>query len=210
MRTVVMASDLEAGYAAGGYARTKGLGAASVAYGVGALSMIYATAGGSVERSPVVVVNGGPTPGALSYLRQFDVVPSYLIGQDATDFSAYKLVTPSATRAGTVAELPPLVDAASASAIRTKHPSHIQINMGIWDSACPIGTGPLNALAAARISGNCAARITPTMVSATTLSAPAGRLAMGRASAGIAAQVDAHGLPAELTGAALVGGGPLR
>jgi len=60
MRTVVTASDLEAGYAAGGYARTKGLGAAAVAYGVGALSMINAIAGGFVERSPVVVVNGAP------------------------------------------------------------------------------------------------------------------------------------------------------
>lgn len=130
MRTVVTPSDLEAGYAADGYARTKGLGAASVADGVGALSMINAIAGGFVERSPVVVVNGGPTPGALSNLHQFDVVPSHSIGQDATGLSAYKLVTPSAARASTVAEVPPLVDAAIASAIRTKRPSYIEINMG--------------------------------------------------------------------------------
>jgi indolepyruvate decarboxylase len=122
MRTVVMASDLEAGYAADGYARTKGLGAASVAYGVGALSMINAIAGAFVERSPVVVVNGGPTPGALSNLHQFDIVPSHSIGQDPTDLSAYKLVTASAARAGTVAEVPPLLDAAIASAIRTNLP----------------------------------------------------------------------------------------
>jgi TPP-dependent 2-oxoacid decarboxylase len=127
MRTLVTASDLEAGYAADGYARTKGLGAASVAYGVGALSMINAIAGDFVERSPVVVVNGGPTPRALSNLHQFDIVPSHSIGQDATDLSAYKLVTASAARAGPV---PPLVDAAIASAIRTKHPSYIEINMG--------------------------------------------------------------------------------
>jgi glyoxylate carboligase len=38
MRSVVTASELEAGYAADGYARTKGLGAASVAYGVGPLT----------------------------------------------------------------------------------------------------------------------------------------------------------------------------
>ena len=140
MRTVVTASDLEAGSAAD--ARTKGLGAASVADGVGALSMINAIAGGFVERSPVVVVNGGPTPGALSNLHQFDVVPSHSIGQDATDLSAYKLVTPSAARAGTVAEVPPpVVDAAIASAIRTKRPSYIRINTGIWDSACPMLPG---------------------------------------------------------------------
>jgi len=60
MRSVVTASELEAGYVAG-YARTKGLGAASVAYGVGTLAKINAIAGAYVERSPVVVINGGPT-----------------------------------------------------------------------------------------------------------------------------------------------------
>lgn len=92
MRTVVTASDLEAGYAADDYARIKGgLGATAVAYGVGALS--NAIAGAFVERSPMVVVDGGPTPGALSNLHQFDVVPPHSIGQHATDLSAYKLVT---------------------------------------------------------------------------------------------------------------------
>jgi indolepyruvate decarboxylase len=143
MRTVVTASDLGAGYAADGYARTKGLGAASVAYGVGALSMINAIAAAFVERSPMVVVDGGPTPGALSNLHQFDVVPSHSIGQDATDLSGDKLVTASAARAGTVAKVPPLVNAAIASAIRTKRPHYIDVNMGIWDSACPMTAGAL-------------------------------------------------------------------
>ena len=42
--SVVAASDLEAGYSADGYARTRGLAAVSVAYGVGTLSMINAIA----------------------------------------------------------------------------------------------------------------------------------------------------------------------
>jgi indolepyruvate decarboxylase len=53
IRSAVNASDLEAGYAADGYARTKGLGAVAVSYGVGTLSMINAIAGAHVERSPV-------------------------------------------------------------------------------------------------------------------------------------------------------------
>jgi indolepyruvate decarboxylase len=91
LRSVVTASDLEAAYAADGYARTKGLGAVSVAYGVGTLSMINAIAGAYVERSPVVVINGGPTAANLANLHQFDVVFSHSIGQDATDLNAYKL-----------------------------------------------------------------------------------------------------------------------
>ena len=74
MRSIVTASDLEAGYAADGYARTKGLGAVSVAYGVGTLSMINAIAGAYVERSPVLVINGGPTAANLANLHQFDIL----------------------------------------------------------------------------------------------------------------------------------------
>jgi indolepyruvate decarboxylase len=141
--SVVTASDLEAGYAADGYARTKGLAAVSVAYGVGTLSMINAIAGAYVERSPIVVINGGPTAANLANLHQYDVVFSHSIGQDATDLAAYKLVTISAARAGTVAEVPAVVDTAISSAIIKKRPVYIEINMGLWDLACPKPAGPL-------------------------------------------------------------------
>jgi indolepyruvate decarboxylase len=143
LQSVVNASDLEAGYAADGYARTHGLGAVSVAYGVGALSMINAIAGAYVERSPVVIVNGGPTNGAISELHSLDIVFSHSIGQDATDLNAFKLVTVSAARAGTVAEVPAIVDKAISTAIAKKRPVYIEINMSIWNSACPMPAGPL-------------------------------------------------------------------
>jgi indolepyruvate decarboxylase len=143
MTAVITASDLEAGYAADGYARTRGLGAVSVAYGVGTLSMINAIAGSYVERSPVVVINGGPTAANLSNLHQFDIVFSHSIGQDATDLTAYKLVTANAARAGTAAEVPAVVDQAISTAIAKKRPAYIEINMGIWDSACAMPSGPL-------------------------------------------------------------------
>jgi indolepyruvate decarboxylase len=140
---VVTASDLEAGYAADGYARTKGLAAVSVAYGVGTLSMINAIAGAYVERSPIIVINGGPTAANLANLHQYDVVFSHSIGQDATDLAAYKLVTTSAACAGTVAEVPAVVDAAISAAIIKKRPVYIEIKMGLWDLACPMPAGPL-------------------------------------------------------------------
>ena len=143
MRSVVTASELEAGYAADGYARTKGLGAASVAYGVGSLSMINAIAGAYVERSPVAVINGGPTSQNLSNLHQFDVVFSHSIGQDATDLTTYKLITASAARAGKVSEVPAVVDQAISTAVMKKRPVYIEINMGIWNSACPMPAGIL-------------------------------------------------------------------
>ena len=49
-----------AGFAADAYARTKGIGAACVTYGVGGLSMINAVTGAYAEKSPLVVISGGP------------------------------------------------------------------------------------------------------------------------------------------------------
>ncbi len=143
MRSVVAASDLEAGYAADGYARTKGLGVVSVAYGVGTLSMINAIAGAYVERSPVVVVNGGPTAQNLTDLHKYDIVFSHSIGQDATDLTAYGLVTAKAARATNAGAVPAVVDAAISTAITRKRPVYIEIPMDIWDSACAMPTGPL-------------------------------------------------------------------
>jgi len=143
VKSVVAASDLEAGYAADGYARSKGLGAVSVAYGVGTLSMINAIAGAYVERSPVVVINGGPAPAAIASLHKFDIVFSHSIGQDATDLSAYRLVTAQAARASTVAEVPKVVDQAISAAIKTQRPVYIEINMAIWGAACPMPSRPL-------------------------------------------------------------------
>lgn len=143
MAAVINASDLEACYAADGYARTKGLGAVSVAYGVGTLSMLNAIAGAYVERSPIVVINGGPTPANRTNLRKYDVVFSHSVGQDTTDLTVYKQVTAKAGRAATVAEVPPLVDGAISAALKTKRPVYIEINMGLWHAACPKPTGSI-------------------------------------------------------------------
>jgi indolepyruvate decarboxylase len=143
IRSVVNASDLEAGYAADGYARTKGLGAVAVSYGVGTLSMINAIAGAQVERSPVVVINGGPTKRHLDNLKDLDIVFSHSIGQPATDLAAYKLVTASAARAGSVAEVPATVDNAISTALKTKRPVYIEIDMDLWTAPCPGPIGPI-------------------------------------------------------------------
>ncbi|MEQ4722231.1 thiamine pyrophosphate-binding protein [Nonomuraea sp. B19D2] len=144
IKPVVTASDLEAGYAADGYARTKGLGAVAVANGVGTLSMLNAIAGAFVERSPVVVINGGPNARNLNNLKDFDVLFSHSTGQPDADLAAYKLVTATAARAGQASEVPTLVDNAIATAVKKKRPVYIEINRDIWKLACPMPSGPLS------------------------------------------------------------------
>ena len=59
-------NELNAGYAADGYARIKGLSALSTTYGVGELSAMNAIAGAYAEHSPVVHLVGFPKRGAES------------------------------------------------------------------------------------------------------------------------------------------------
>ena len=57
---IATCNELNAGYAADGYARLRGLGAVAVTYGPGAFSLVNATAGAYAERVPIVVISGGP------------------------------------------------------------------------------------------------------------------------------------------------------
>src|SRR4051795_12476515 len=54
-------NELNAGYAADGYARLKGIGALCVTYSAGALCAVNAIAGAFVEKVPVVLINGTPS-----------------------------------------------------------------------------------------------------------------------------------------------------
>lgn len=53
-------NELNAGYAADGYARHKGIGAVVVTFTVGGLSVINAIAGAYSENLPVICIVGGP------------------------------------------------------------------------------------------------------------------------------------------------------
>ena len=57
-------NELNAGYAADGYARIKGISALSTTYGVGELNAINAVAGAYAEHSPIVHIVGFPKRGA--------------------------------------------------------------------------------------------------------------------------------------------------
>src|SRR5947209_7838516 len=57
---VVMTHEPCVGFAADAYSRIRGLGLAVVTYGVGGLNMVNAVAGAYAEKSPLVVLSGGP------------------------------------------------------------------------------------------------------------------------------------------------------
>ena len=57
---VANVNELGSGYAADGYARFRGVGAACVQYGVGTFSLLNCAAGSFVERVPVAVISASP------------------------------------------------------------------------------------------------------------------------------------------------------
>ena len=143
-RTVVTNSDLEAGYAADGYARVRGLSAVAVSYGPGTLSMVNAIASAYAERSPVVVVNGGPLQTDIDNQNTTGVLFSHSLGQPHTDMDVFRNVTTFCERADSVGAIPQLIDRAIAAALVGKRPVYIEIPHGFLDQQCPQPVGAID------------------------------------------------------------------
>jgi indolepyruvate decarboxylase len=77
-------NELNAGYAADGYARVRGVGAVSTTYGVGELSAISAVGGAYAENVPVVHLTGMPSTAAQ---RKRELV-HHTLGDGEFDFFA--------------------------------------------------------------------------------------------------------------------------
>lgn len=144
MHVVVPSSDLEAAYAADGFARVRGLSAVAVTYGVGALGMAPVVAGALAERSPMLVFNGGPSDEDLRLQREFGTYFSHSNGRDDTDLRVFREITGFAQRARNAAEVPTVVDAAIRAAWAQKRPAYVEIPKHLWDARVPAPAAPLD------------------------------------------------------------------
>ncbi len=141
---VVNSSDLEAGYAADGFARMRGLGAVAVTYGVGTLSLLPAIGGAYAERSPVVLINGGPSAEDLRLQKELGTLFSHSIGREQTDLAIFREVTEYAGRAEKASDVPKIVDTAIRTALTAQRPVYIEIPKHLWDAKCPAPQGTLD------------------------------------------------------------------
>ncbi len=136
IKNVPVSSELEAGYAADAYARLRGLGALSVAYGVGTLSLLSAVAGSYVERVPVVVINGGPSARELWEERNRGVLFSHSTGLPRSDLQTFRQFTVQAIRIETPDEVHRL-DAAIIQCKAQSRPVYLEIPNDLWRERCP-------------------------------------------------------------------------
>ena len=85
-------NELNAGYAADGYARVNGAGAVVVTYGVGGLSVMNAVAGAFSEHVPMVVISGAP-PAAR---RESGAMVHHLVSNYYLQLDVFKKMTADA------------------------------------------------------------------------------------------------------------------
>src|SRR5918912_1530678 len=88
-------NELGSGYAADGYARYRGVGAACVQYGVGTFSLPNCTAGSFVERVPVAVISASPS----TQDRQLERSEAILFHHSTGNLPPHRIVFRNATGA---------------------------------------------------------------------------------------------------------------
>lgn len=133
-------NELNAAYAADGYARLKGIGALVTTYGVGELSAINGVAGSFAERVPVVAITGTP---ATSVMAQGLLVHHSLAdGQFGHFQAAYREVTAAQTILQ--ADTAPLeIDRVLRTCWTSKRPVYIALPSDVSGQPAAPPAGPL-------------------------------------------------------------------
>jgi len=118
-------NELNAGYAADGYARAKGVAAVFVTFMVGGLSMINAIAGAFSDDIPIIVISGGPNSNDYGTNR----ILHHTLGlpEKSHQYEMYKLVTAEAVKVTNAIDAPALIDRAISTSLKVKKPVYIEI-----------------------------------------------------------------------------------
>ncbi|MBB4293199.1 indolepyruvate decarboxylase [Rhizobium leguminosarum] len=141
-------NELNAGYAADGYARLKGIGALCVTYSAGSLCATNAIAGSYVEKVPVVLINGAPSIKKTLTFEQTGYSSHHFISGRETDLQVFEYITAAAVRIDSPHLAPMLIDYALTQCITERRPVYIELLEDMVDLEC---ARPSNALKAAPV-----------------------------------------------------------
>ncbi|GFQ07287.1 pyruvate decarboxylase 1 [Phtheirospermum japonicum] len=123
-------NELNAGYAADGYARARGVGACVVTFTVGGLSVLNAIAGAYSENLPVICIVGGPNPNEYGTTNR---ILHHTIG--LPDFSqelrCFQTVTCYQAVVNNLENAHELVDKAIATALKESKPVYISVSCNL-------------------------------------------------------------------------------
>jgi indolepyruvate decarboxylase len=138
-------NELGSGYAADGYARFKGVGAACVQYGVGTFSALNCAAGSWVERVPVAIISASPSTKG----RYLETTQGILFHHSTGDLEADEKVFANVTVASEIVtdpdDAPDQIDRAIVAMLTHRRPIYIEVIQNVWNLPC---AGPAGALEA--------------------------------------------------------------
>lgn len=136
-------NELGVGYAADGYARLKGAGAACVQYGVGSFSMLNCAAGSWVERVPVAVISASPATRDRVLERTEDILFHHSTGDLQADRLVFDNVTVASEIINDPITAPAVIDHAITAMLTYKRPIYIEVLHDVLSMNCEAPKGKL-------------------------------------------------------------------
>jgi len=130
-------TEMGAGYAADGYARVHGVGAAAVTYSVGAFSLLNAIGGAYVEEVPLVAINASPTYEQWLNFRAVGLLTSHMSPRFESNLDVYRTVTVDAQVISNAALAPEQIDSALTACISQRRPVYLEVMENVWATECP-------------------------------------------------------------------------
>lgn len=135
LKLIGCCNELNAGYAADGYARARGIAAVVVTFSVGSLSVINAVAGAYAEDLPVIVLSGGPSTIAAPENRYIH----HSLGKVEYNYSMemFRHVTAESVIVRNLDNAPALIDAAISACVKHRKPVYIEVPCNLAGSPLP-------------------------------------------------------------------------
>jgi pyruvate decarboxylase len=135
LRWIANCNELNAGYAADGSARIKGLSALFTTYGVGELSAINAIAGSYAEHVPVVHVVGSPA----RHLQESGAVVHHTLGDGRSGVfrEIHEKVTVASSALRDARTAPQVIDDSIIQCLRESRPVYIDLPCDLVSAQVP-------------------------------------------------------------------------
>jgi len=125
-------NELNAAYAADGYARIRGIGAFATTYGVGELSAINGVAGAFAERVPVVAITGSPA--TSNFLTR--PLLHHTLGDYQIPLKMYERITVASTQLMSGDTAPAEIDRVLTSCLSCQQPVYISLPSDVVTMKC--------------------------------------------------------------------------
>jgi len=125
-------NELNAAYAADGYARIRGIGAFASTFGVGELSAINGVAGSFAERVPVVVITGSPA--TINFLTR--PLLHHTLGDYQIPLRMYEKITAASTQLVSAETAPAEIDRVLSICLSRQQPVYISLPADVVRMKC--------------------------------------------------------------------------